>query len=60
MSKSKIVTTIQKELARVNEEIDLKILRGEPYKREARHHKVLLSQLKQIGYTRSFSFFSFL
>lgn len=59
MSKNKIVSTIQKELARVNETIDMKILKGESYRREARKHKALLSQLKHVGAGRSFSLFSF-
>lgn len=57
MSKQKIVSTIQKELERVNETIDMKILKGQPYRREARQHKVLLSQLKHAR--GSFTFFSF-
>lgn len=58
MSKYKIVTTIQKELAKINERIDMKILRGESYRQEARQHKALLSQLKHAG-GGSMAFFSF-
>jgi len=60
MSKQKMVTTIQKELERVNETIDMKILRGEAYRMEARRHKALLSQLRQVRSAgRTFAFFSF-
>lgn len=60
MSKNKILTTIQRELGRINEQIDMKILKGEPYRREARQHKLLLSQLRHAsGGNRSFSMFSF-
>lgn len=60
MSKNKILTTIQKELSRINEEIDLKILKGESYYREARKHKLLISQLRHVNNSqRSFNLFSF-
>ena len=60
MSTNKLISTIQKELENLNENIDLKILKGQSYKRESRRHKQLLSQLRQIRYKsffdRSFSF----
>lgn len=60
MSKQQIATTIKKELEKVNEEIDMRILRGEPYRRQARQHRALLSQLRHVrSVGRSFSLFSF-
>ncbi|MDD5318310.1 MAG: hypothetical protein PHF79_00605 [Candidatus Pacebacteria bacterium] len=53
MSKGDMIKTINSELQNLNREIDLKILKGLPYKREAKRHKFLLSQLHSL--TRSFS-----
>ena len=36
--------TMRKELKKLNEVIDLKIIKGLPYKAEARRHKFLASQ----------------
>ncbi|MEK7463883.1 MAG: hypothetical protein AAB610_02040 [Patescibacteria group bacterium] len=36
--------TIRKEIKKLNEVIDLKIIKGLPYKAEARRHKFLASQ----------------
>ena len=57
MSKNKIVTTIQKELARVNEQIDMKIITGRSYKKDSLRHKYLLAQLRAIRARESFNFF---
>ena len=48
MSKYQILSTIHKELKKVNNEIDYKILRGVAYNREARIHKALLAQMEKI------------
>jgi hypothetical protein len=53
MSKHQAVKEIRRELDRVNQEIDLKIIKGVPYAREARRHKFLMSQLRQLMPTRS-------
>ena len=37
---------LEKEIQKVNKSIDLKILRGEDYKREARNHKLLLKKVR--------------
>jgi hypothetical protein len=57
MSKYKIVSTIQRELEKINERIDMKILQGQSYRKEAKQHKVLMSQLRHAG--GGFRFFSF-
>ncbi|MSR73192.1 hypothetical protein EXS61_01115 [Candidatus Parcubacteria bacterium] len=64
MSKSKLVYSIHDELKRLNEQIDLKIIIGQSYVREAKAHKSLRAQLSQARrnawLTRSFGFASFL
>ena len=49
MSKEKLVKTISREIAEINETIDMKVIRGVPYKREAKRHKLLVSMLSDIG-----------
>lgn len=44
MSKIKLVYNVQKEIKKLNNAIDLKIIKGLPYKAEARRHKFLMSQ----------------
>lgn len=48
MSKQKLITTIHTELEKINEQIDLKIIQGLEYKREAKRHKFLVSHLTQV------------
>jgi len=43
MSKIQIVHNIRKEIKKLNKEIDLKIIKGLPYRAEARRHKFLVS-----------------
>lgn len=45
MSKHKLITSIHRELKDINEVIDWKIIKGLPYKREAKRHKLLHSML---------------
>jgi hypothetical protein len=45
MSKYHIKNTLKSELGKVNKVIDKKILRGLPYTKEARYHKLLLARL---------------
>lgn len=45
MSKHTTTKIIKKELSHLNATIDMKIIKGISYSREARHHKFLLSQL---------------
>ncbi len=64
MSKEKLVKTISREIAEINESIDMKVIRGVPYKQEAKRHKLLVSMLSDIGRKaqaqRQWSFSSFL
>lgn len=46
MSKNKLIKTIQNQIEKVNDIIDLKIIRGESYKKEATQHKFLLTCLR--------------
>ncbi len=52
MSKSQTIKMIEMEVDKLNKEIDLRIIKNLPYQKEARRHKVLLSQLtrEQYGY----------
>lgn len=54
MSQKQYLKTIEREIQRINRIIDLKILRGEEYLKEARDHKLLL---KKIRYYNRQSFF---
>jgi hypothetical protein len=45
MSHQTLIKTIQSELEKINDEIDLKIIRGIAYRKEAQRHKFLLSHL---------------
>ena len=55
MSKEQYLKIINKELQKVNKKIDVKIIRGEEYFREAREHKMLLRKARQF---QGQSFFS--
>lgn len=68
MSQKQYFKTIEKEIQRINRIIDLKIVRGEEYAREARDHKLLLKKiryqnrqsfLKRLFSSSSFRFVSF-
>jgi hypothetical protein len=64
MSTNQYKNVILRELEKLNERIDLKILRGKPYRELAHRHKSLLSQLNYFeNITRrpstSTKFFSF-
>lgn len=47
MSKNRLIKTIHTELDKINEQIDLKIIRGMSYRRESMRHKFLTSHLTQ-------------
>ncbi|MES2215817.1 MAG: hypothetical protein V4481_00790 [Patescibacteria group bacterium] len=53
MSKQQAIKTIRSEIARVNQEIDLRIIKGVSYRREALRHKTLMSQLARLEPQRS-------
>ena len=46
MTKHKTMVTINKEINKINEEIDLKIIQGLTYRAEAKRHKTLLQKLR--------------
>ncbi len=47
MTQRQYVRIAENELRKINEEIDLKIFRGEGYSREAHNHKLLLKKIRQ-------------
>ena len=49
MSKHQTVRTIRAEIDRINQEIDLRIIKGVPYRREALRHKFLMRQLARLS-----------
>ncbi|MFA5840887.1 MAG: hypothetical protein WC847_01260 [Candidatus Paceibacterota bacterium] len=55
MSQSQYLKMLDKEIQRINKKIDLKILEGRNYMKEAREHKLLL---KKVRYHSRRSFFS--
>ena len=55
MSKQRFIKTIRMELDKLNQDIDLKIIKGLSYARESRRHKMLMSELRKI--TRQSGFF---
>ena len=48
MSKKTLSSEIRKELARLNDRIDRKIIRGLDFRKDARRHRELLATLKRI------------
>jgi len=48
MSKTTLAKTIKKELVALNWAIDMKIIKGQPYKQDARRHKFLIAQLQYL------------
>ena len=54
MSKYRLSKIVQAEINKLNQIIDLKIIRGESYKKEARRHKFLMSQLNGLNRQSSF------
>jgi len=46
MSQSQYLKMLEKEIQRINQKIDLKILQGESYVKEARDHKLLLKKVR--------------
>ena len=54
MSQKQYLKSIEKEIQKINKKIDLKILNGERYLKEARDHRLLL---KKVRYHKRKSFF---
>ncbi len=46
MSQSQYLKMLEREIQRINKKIDLKILQGQSYTREARDHKLLLQKVR--------------
>lgn len=46
MSQSQYLKMLEKEIQRINKRIDLKILEGRNYMKEAREHKLLLKKVR--------------
>ncbi len=46
MSQTQYLKMLEKEIQKVNKKIDLKILQGEAYFKEARDHKLLLQKVR--------------
>ena len=46
MSQSQYLKMLEREIQRINRKIDLKILQGEKYSKEAREHKLLLKKVR--------------
>lgn len=57
MSKITLVHNLRKEIKKLNKDIDLKIIRGLPYRAEARRHKFLVSQFYGFYEARKNSWF---
>lgn len=48
MSKERLIDTIQSEIQSLNRQIDLRIIKGFDYRKEAKRHKFLISQLRDL------------
>ncbi|MCX6752640.1 MAG: hypothetical protein NTZ87_04065 [Candidatus Nomurabacteria bacterium] len=46
MSQSQYLKMLEREINRINKKIDLKILQGQEYRKEARDHKLLLRKVR--------------
>lgn len=46
MSQSQYIKMLEKELNKINRVIDIKILKGEDYSKEAKDHKLILKKIK--------------
>jgi len=46
MSQTQYLKMLEREIQRINKKIDLKILQGEAYFKEARDHKLLLQKVR--------------
>ncbi len=57
MSKIKLAINVKRELKKLNHEIDLKIIKGLPYRAEARRHRFLTTQFYTFSSPSRISFF---
>lgn len=58
MSKHATIKVIEYELDIINRQIDMKIITGRSYKKDALRHKYLLAQLRTIRAQENFNWFS--
>lgn len=56
MNKTQAQKNIKYELKKLNALIDSKIIKGQPYHKEALRHRALLSQIKWLEYDSPFFF----
>ncbi len=57
MSQNQFLKILERDLQEINKTIDLKIMQGLDYSREARDHKIILKKIKYNSRNRS-NFFS--
>ena len=55
MNRAQYLKIIEKEIHNINKKIDIKILQGEEYRKEAQAHKVLLRKVRQHSHQSFFS-----
>ena len=48
MSRTRLIQEIEREIERLNNKIDLKIIKGKSYFQEARRHKFLVTQIENL------------
>lgn len=48
MSKHQVIRTLRQEIASINQDIDLRIIRGLSYRRQALRHRMLTAQLHRL------------
>ncbi|MEI7810170.1 MAG: hypothetical protein WCI41_01280 [bacterium] len=46
MSQKQYIKMLEREMQKLNEKIDMKIMRGESYRKEARDHKLILRKIR--------------
>lgn len=47
MTREQYIKILQRELNKLNKEIDLRIISGEVYSKEAKEHKLILKKIRQ-------------
>ncbi len=57
MTREQYIKILEKELIRINKEIDMRIISGEKYARQASEHKLLLRKIHQHYHKNSFKDF---
>lgn len=58
MAITHIAPLLEKKIAELNKKIDSKILRGKPYREEAREHRALTARLRSLRSAARHSFMS--